>query len=237
MLAQAAQGQPTRFITLTVDPKYYSSPQERLLKLSWAWRTVVKRLRREHRGVELEYFAVVEATLKGEPHLHILFRGPFIPQAQLSNYMSELIHSPIVDIRRVKNTDAAVRYVAKYITKKPEQFGTAKRYWQSAKYKLESESSEWTKPADSVKWSIWRDSLLMLCRLWVEQGLAPRKGENDSWIAIPTTWKQEDYPPWIPASEALSSFTIGRPTPISSSTPTTSQLAFPSSEVTATAQR
>ncbi len=53
--------------------------------------------------------------------------------------MLELTDSPIVDVRAVKNQREAIRYVAKYISKKPEQFGTAKRYWRSYHFSAPSE--------------------------------------------------------------------------------------------------
>jgi len=189
LMAQAASGEPTRFITLTVNPAMYADPEERLRKLAWAWRTVMKRLRREHPSETLEYLAIVEATLQGEPHLHILFRGPWIPQGQLSAYMAELINAPIVDIRRVKNVDQAVKYVAKYITKKPAQFGNAKRYWMSAKYELGTRPSPEAPPADTGRWLVYRDGLVTLIREWIERGLVARRSEEDRWIAVTSDYQ------------------------------------------------
>jgi len=226
MLAQAASGAPLRFVTLTVNPKYLDSPEARLKALAWAWRTVVKRLRREHPNKEVEYFAVVEATLKGEPHLHILFRGPFIPQAQLSAWMDELIHAFRVDVRRIKNVDQAVRYVAKYITKKPAQFGTSKRYWQSQGYQLQKEGTEWVKPVDSIKWEVFRGNITELAMLWINQGLAPRRGDGDSWLAVPIGQIGKEQPPWNSDSQTSLPYTTGKHTKSSASTPMRSQPSF-----------
>lgn len=137
LMALAASGQPQRFITLTINPRHGESPEDRLRALSRAWRLVVKRLRRAHEGIEVEYLAIVEETKKGEPHLHILLRSPYIRQQFLSSAMKELIDSPIVDIRSVRNQGEIIRYVAKYITKAPKQFGHAKRYWCSRGYELD----------------------------------------------------------------------------------------------------
>lgn len=155
-MAVAASGDPTRFLTLTVNPAVYDSPDERLRKLSWAWRTVVKRLRRKYGRDSVEYFCVVEATKKGEPHLHILLRGRYLPQKELSTAMAQLIQSPIVYIERVKSQKQVVNYVAKYVSKKPAQFGTSKRYWQSVGYQSKIEYSEVEIPADFTKWEVFR---------------------------------------------------------------------------------
>lgn len=184
LLAQAASGEPQRFITLTIDPHQYSSPEERCLKLAWAWRTIIKRLRREHKDADIQYLAVVEATKKGEPHLHILFRGPYVPQWQLSQYMRELVNSPIVDIRKVKNVNDAVRYVAKYITKKPEQFGSCKRYWQSRDYQLDRNHDIETVISINGKYSIWRDGIPALLLFWKYTGYNVAKQDGDSIIAM-----------------------------------------------------
>jgi len=192
LMAQAASGEPTRFITLTVNPQTYSSPEERLQKLAWAWRTVVKRLRREHPGKTIEYLAIVEATLAGEPHLHILFRGPFVPQWKLSQFMAELISAPIVDIRRVKDVNAAVKYVAKYITKKPEQFGSAKRYWKSTGYELSNRPSVPEAPADTGKWLVYRDGLILLVREWMTRGLVARRDGEDRWYAFASSHEMRE---------------------------------------------
>ncbi len=119
MKRQAVDGQPTSFITLTVNPRVGQSRDERAQELSDAWKIVVKRARRKFTKAPLEYFAVFEETKKGEPHLHILARCPFIPQRWLSAAMDELISAPIVDIRRVGRVANAARYVAKYVARWP----------------------------------------------------------------------------------------------------------------------
>lgn len=179
LMAQAASGEPNRFLTLTVNPAYLDSPESRLKALAWAWRTVVKRLRREHRGESIEYLAVVEATKAGEPHLHILLRSPFIPHFQLSKYMGELINAPIVDIRKIANRSQVVAYVAKYITKKPEQFGTSKRYWSSRHYEI---SDEWEPDDPSMSdapWTVFQYHGRLLMAMWEASGYSPITVKDD----------------------------------------------------------
>jgi len=171
-MAKASAGRPTRFITLTVSPRIGTDPDSRLLLLANAWRTAVKRIRRKWPKKPLSYLAIVEATKAGEPHLHILYRGPFIPQAFLSQTMRELIDSPIVDIRQIKGAREVIRYVAKYVTKAPHHFGTGKRYWST---------QDWEEPADSKKdpsaeglpgWQVVRESMIALVWAWVHEGYA-----------------------------------------------------------------
>jgi len=171
-MAQCASGTPNRFITLTVNPRIGESPADRLLLLARAWRVTVQRLRRRYVGHTIDYFAIVEETKNGEPHLHILFRGPFIPQAYLSACMGEIIDSPIVDIRQIKGAREVIRYVAKYVTKAPHHFGTGKRYWST---------QDWEEPADSKKdpsaeglpgWQVVRESMIALVWAWIHEGYA-----------------------------------------------------------------
>lgn len=154
LMASAAHGAPQRFLTLTVNPTIGSSPDERLSLLSAAWRTAVKRLRRHYGQKTIQYLAIVEATERGEPHLHILLRSPYIPQAEISNIMRELIDSPIVDIRKIKNTKELIRYVAKYVTKAPHHFGTGKRYWSTQAWEIPPEPDEERDAFRAAKWVI-----------------------------------------------------------------------------------
>lgn len=134
LIAQALQGEPTRFVTLTVNPGWYDSPEERGLKLSRAWRDFVRDYRKRHPARELQYLAVVELTKRGEPHLHIICRSDWINQKDLSDWMRKALGAPIVDVRLVKGVRDVAQYVAKYISKRPIRLGTLKRYWRSALY-------------------------------------------------------------------------------------------------------
>ena len=78
-----------------------------------------------------------EKTKTGWPHLHILCRMPYVPQAWLSRRMGELIDSPVVDIRALHNVRKAAAYVAKYIAKHPHRFEGCKRYWRSQDWVLD----------------------------------------------------------------------------------------------------
>jgi len=185
LMAKCASGEPVRFLTLTVNPKVGESPYDRLRKLSGAWNVVVKRLRRLFPAKEVEYLAIVEATKAGEPHLHILLRAPFIPQGTLSEWMGELLDSPIVDIRKIRNMREVIRYVAKYVTKAPAQFGTAKRYWCSTGYSLGADTNEQTADFAGTRWSIDRRTLFEIISEWTWQGWATRHERGEQVVAFP----------------------------------------------------
>ena len=102
------------------------------------WRKV-RQLRRDKevmRKNAVQFLAVVEAQDNGNPHLHIITRGDYVPQWWLSYRMQMLARAPICDIRYVKDRRKLANYVAKYCGKNPQRFGTCKRYWQSIKWLL-----------------------------------------------------------------------------------------------------
>jgi hypothetical protein len=84
----------------------------------------------------LHYIAFPEETENKEPHLHILLRTKYIPQAWISEQMQALINSPVIWIEKVKGARGAIAYVTKYVTKAPAQFGRSRRYWYSKFYQL-----------------------------------------------------------------------------------------------------
>jgi hypothetical protein len=183
LMAQAASGVPTRFLTLTINPNVGCSPDERLQLLSHAWRTCVKRLRRQYGERNIEYLAIVEATKRGEPHLHILLRAPYIPQSLISSIMGELIDSPIVDIRRIKGSRQIIQYVAKYVTKSPHHFGTGKRYWSSYRWEIPTEPDPDKEHYFATKWRLDHRHISNVARyLVLELGMMLHSDSGDLWI-------------------------------------------------------
>jgi len=84
----------------------------------------------------VEFLAVVEAQKNGNPHLHIMARAPYVPQAWLSLRQEALTKARICWIEEVAETRKLANYVAKYCGKDPQRFGTCKRYWQSTRWNL-----------------------------------------------------------------------------------------------------
>jgi len=189
LMAQAAGGEPTRFLTLTINPKVGTSPENRLHLLADAWKVVVKRLRRKYQNKEVEYLAVVEETKNGEPHLHILLRSPYISQGYLSRAFAELLDSPIVDIRRIRTLQEVIRYVAKYITKAPAQFGKAKRYWCSQGYEVKDGDDKEKETKAETPWVLIRENITLVLTRWIEDGFAPRLNGEERWLGVRTNYE------------------------------------------------
>lgn len=134
LVAEATEGKPTRFITLTVNPNWFDSPEDRAARLVKAWRLIRRRYLKLRPSHVLEFLAVFELTKKGEPHLHIVARGSFIPQRWLSAQMAKEMGAPVVDVRSVKGSREVAKYVSKYISKRNIKIGNLKRYWRSIRY-------------------------------------------------------------------------------------------------------
>lgn len=195
LIAKAIAGAPTRFLTLTSNPKHGNSPEERAAALAQAWRLIVKRLRRLNPSEDLEFLAVFEATKAGEPHLHILLRSPFIPQSLISAWMKELTNSPIVDIRRVRSHHEVASYLAKYIGKAPQRFGTTKRYWTSGKWEPPFQPDDSPERSAFSPWTLDTRPLLDVFRDWIAAGYAPRADGDDHFIAILVHYEPHDWRP------------------------------------------
>lgn len=131
LIRTAQEGKPDTLITITVNPAFGESPAHRAALLADAWRAFRRKHTREHPTDPLPFLAVFERTQLGEPHLHIIARVRWIPQAELARFMGERIAAPVCDIRRVRSVRGVARYVAKYVAKDPARFGTCKRYWNT----------------------------------------------------------------------------------------------------------
>jgi hypothetical protein len=127
----ARAGEPQLMITLTSQRQEGQSPDDAAVALVRAWVLIVKRLKRLRKLKHVHYFAVIEATKLGWPHLHILTRLTFIEHAWLSNTAREIIGSPVVWLTRLRGNGHGAKYVAKYLGKAPHAFAGTKRYWRS----------------------------------------------------------------------------------------------------------
>jgi len=142
LIAEGLKGKPNRFVTLTCSPHWFGSPDERAAQLAKAWRLTVAAFRHRWPSRECEYLCVFEAHQSGEPHMHVMFRGGFLPWAWLKGQMAKRVGGKHVDVRYVHNPKQVAQYVAKYISKRPIRFGTCKRYWSSKGYLEKSAAQE-----------------------------------------------------------------------------------------------
>ncbi len=155
-----------RFLTLTCDDR---EPAVAWAQLTARFQRLRERVQRRY-GVKVEYAAFVEVTKRGMPHLHVVFRGPYVDQRVWSRLASGSGFGPVVDIRAVRGGEIG-GYVTKtlggYVTKavgarypagvrrvrfshqwSPEWVPTARRA------ATRGETSEWTRigPQDEA-WS------------------------------------------------------------------------------------
>ena len=170
LVALAASGQPTVFITLTSNPRTGSSPASRARALASAWPVIVRRARAKYGYSSIPYFCVFEATKNGEPHLHILARVKWIDQRWLSRQMRELTGAPIVDIRVVRSVKQAASYISKYIGKAPHRFKTCKRYWRTKSWDLSKHDKEPMEGDWSNVWELRDQRLTSVVACWEALG-------------------------------------------------------------------
>lgn len=180
LVAEVVAGAPTLFLTLTIRRSQAKSPNEAAAKLSDAFQTLRSRIMRWHRKKRLPFFAVFEAHVSGWPHLHIFLRSGWLSQVELSCWMSHLIDSPIVHIRKIDNKGRAAWYAAKYTSKENVRFGNAKRYWQSPDYDLRPEPAHKTVHLPGLGWEMDKRDVHAFARDWHALGwsvewLAPHK--------------------------------------------------------------
>lgn len=140
LIKRVLQGEPSTFLTLTVNPNLYTTRLDAFSAATKAVNSLFKRLRRRFPKSGIQYALVWETTKKGWPHAHILMRAPYIPQRLISRHWNELTGAPIVDIQRVKSKREIALYVAKYLSKKPEAPAHAKRYRMSRLFSAKLES-------------------------------------------------------------------------------------------------
>lgn len=138
----AREGKPTTFLTLTVNPARYETPDAAARDLKNAWLNLRRRMQKSFAMDRPPFIAIFEKTKTGWPHLHILMRCRFISQKWFSNAMRDLIGAPIVDVRFIQDTGRVAAYVAKYISKAPEGFNHCKRWWRSKDYEVDREERE-----------------------------------------------------------------------------------------------
>ncbi len=91
-------------------------------KISYSWDVLRKRIYRKFGRVE--YIWVREFTKSGLEHMHLIIRGPYIPQDWLSRNWEDIHGAKVVYIEAIWDFGKAVRYMVKYMTKEMEgRFG------------------------------------------------------------------------------------------------------------------
>lgn len=165
-------GEPTTFITLGCRPSRYESPDEARADMGRCFAKLAKRIRRKWPNHEFEYAAFWEAFKSGWPHVHIACRATYLPQKWLSKQWKNLLDAPVVHLRKAGTARQIAKYLCKYLTKQPHQFGKAKRYYYSQGYRSTPVMDDCRKrPPAQIRWV--RDPLAVVVAQEMREGAFP----------------------------------------------------------------
>lgn len=188
------EGKPNKFLTLTVRAGNDDDQAAQARSLVQAWRTIRRRARKEFHTGRIEFLAVFENTQFGAPHLHILCRMQFVPQAWISRQMRALLDSPICDIRRVRSRKQAAWYVSKYVSKAPTRWKGCKRYWRSMSWCDPKKRQELVQGKMPDLYYMARAIPKKVAQLLLSRGFTERsRGETGEYL-----WKLPNPPPIRP---------------------------------------
>jgi hypothetical protein len=168
---------PPRFLTLTSRPEDSRSwALDHLTERFEALRRLVAR-----RGGRMEYVGVPELTRAGMPHLHIVFRGPWLAQREWSALAVEAGFGSIVDVRRVRSGDVA-RYAAKglggYLSKSVEA-AVWPRHFRRVRFSRGWAPGWIVRPRpERGAWELASASDPGFVSWWVERFCTPRGGQG-----------------------------------------------------------
>lgn len=182
----AKAGNPISFVTLTASPDHHESPDAMARALVRGWRNIIQRGQREGLFDNPQYLAVFEEHKSGWPHLHILFRGPYVDQQWLSDRMKEYAHGPNVWITKISSQRQISRYIAKYVSKGPARYEGCKRYWRSRNWIIDSEYIAKREALKARTWYYDTDSAVMLARRFSNSGWLVDGDKDGAYTCRPT---------------------------------------------------
>jgi len=193
LIAEAIDGKPNKFLTLTSRRREEASPIAAARELSRCWRIVRKRLMRRYKWKSLPFLAVFEATKLGWPHLHILLRCDFIDVRLVSQWMEELIGAPVVWLEALEQQTKAARYCSKYVGKDSQKFGTSKRYWRSQDWRVVPKRHKKEKQLPPGDWLRLPCSIASWCRDMSANGFqVTMDGMRFAHALLPEEWRLSD---------------------------------------------
>lgn len=155
LIAEAKQGRPNLFVTLTTRRTPGGCPNRAARRLKRAWTIVRREYLKKHGKHSLPFLVVFEATKHGWPHMHLVARCKWLDQKWLSKRMGQLIGAPMVDVRRINGLKRIVEELCKYVGKDPRRFTGTKRYWRSKDYLYPVDDSD---EKESSPWAFWEIS-------------------------------------------------------------------------------
>ena len=106
------------FLTLTLDPKRFSSFSQAYTALLWGWNKISTAMRKKFPQV-IGYARVVELQESGNPHLHVLiFGADFVSIEWIRKLWEERYRlGEQINIKKIENDKGAIRYLLKYLLK------------------------------------------------------------------------------------------------------------------------
>lgn len=156
-----------RFLTLTSSDEALA----RGIDIHRSFTKLVKRLRR--RWGQFEYIGVIE--VKGDrKHLHLVFRGQYMDQVQVSAMWADIHRSPVVDIRAMWGQRGGAMELAKYLAKEVRN-----RYWASYNWVFKG----WVGWSKKVKRAVGHYPSRSIIRLLAKMGVSERL--NAMWLLCP----------------------------------------------------
>lgn len=88
------------------------------LDIHRSFRALKERIRRRWK---FEYLAVRELTESGLIHMHLVYRGSYMPQGLISRWWAEIHDAPVIWVAPLRGVGEIKGYLAKYLAK--EQYG------------------------------------------------------------------------------------------------------------------
>jgi hypothetical protein len=138
-------------VTLTVDPMD-ETPQQCYQRMTKAWNALSTWWRKKYPA--MKFFRVVELHKNGFPHFHVmLICAPFIQQKSIVGQWKDLLGQSraVVDIRAIRGTEHAVRYVTKYLLKQSQVAQECEAEAQEAFKSNIEQAQDWQTAADAAR--------------------------------------------------------------------------------------
>ena len=106
------------FLTLTLDPKRFSSFAQAYDRLLWGWNKISTAINKKFPNAQ-GYARVVETQESGNPHLHVLIYGVnFIAIEWIRKLWEEKYQlGTQINVKKIENDKGAIRYLLKYLLK------------------------------------------------------------------------------------------------------------------------
>lgn len=142
VMCKARDGLPNLFLTLTVSDKGYADAHEQARDMKRGLVMLRRRIER-HWGIKnIPFIVVFEKHLKGQPHMHLLLRAPYLHQKVLLGMWRDIMGSGGVNTKFVKDKKKILFYITKYIGKDLAAFEGCKRWWRSQNFNVSKDERE-----------------------------------------------------------------------------------------------